>query len=267
MKTSRRLAALLLTASPAVAQAAVTRTVTQLDGTGTIFSVGTVFDTLYETHYSRGAGARNVSETINGSSGAFETYPPAGALPDHSSVYTARNNSMTAGKAVVTNGASTGFLGGFIGASGKSSGPAAKLDSKTSGDTAPAEGLKSLMANTFSASFLGTLQLQPGTGQGVSEGSALEDPVDWRWASLYDSDKSIWKFADRTGGTSAADGKEKPQALTMDNLGARRNVIPKKQSFIRKFFVVSAPEPAGVLTIASFLGLALSSRRRSAIRL
>ncbi|RYD30237.1 MAG: hypothetical protein EOP86_20330 [Verrucomicrobiaceae bacterium] len=274
MKTSRLLAALLLTASPAVAKAAVTQTVPELDGTRATFIVGNVFDSWYEVHYRGGVGAGNVSRTVNDSSGTSETYAPTGTLPDHDAVYTARHDSMTAGKAVVANGAAAGSRsnfggageGGGGGASGQSSGPAAaKPDAKTSGDTTPAEGLKSLTADTFLASFPGTLQLQPGAGQGVPAGGALEDPVDWRWASLQDPDKSAWKFADGAGGASTAE--EEPEDLTTDNPDTRRNLNLKNQPSVRRFTVVSAPEPAGALTMTGFLGLALFSRRRSAIRL
>lgn len=106
--------------------------------------------------------------------------------------------------------------------------------------------------------------------------------VNWGWSTNYDASRIIWNFADATSinigdrefrGTILAPKATVTQSQNINGTLIAQNWVtngsPELHSytFKGKIPLVSAPEPAGVMTMGGFLGLALFSRRRQPVRL
>lgn len=154
-----------------------------------------------------------------------------------------------------------------------------------------------LKVYTIDSSILGggrTLDFSGGTGKETIVINVVGDTVDWGWSVNLGNEKDpnnknpvgyddvIWNFAN----TSTINIKDRafsgsilaPKAtvnqsqningtLIANNWTVKQNSNLISHAFTGKIPMVSAPEPAGVLTMGGFLGLALFSRRRQAARL
>jgi choice-of-anchor A domain-containing protein len=152
--------------------------------------------------------------------------------------------------------------------------------SLTSGD------LKVYTVSGSQLSILRNLSFQNTTGNETIVINVTGNVTDWGWNQNTDTlaSKIIWNFDsavtsvnvnNKVNGTILATNA----TVTQGNAGLIQGTLIAQnwvnsgsaELHVKKFTgtipLVSAPEPAGVMTMAGFLGLALCSRRRQAVRL
>lgn len=149
---------------------------------------------------------------------------------------------------------------------------------------------------TLDSSLLGTgnnIHFEGGKGDETVVVNVVGHTIDWGWSSSYDASKILFNFVDSPSGikgdTSAQtvninsmfkgtilapsanvnQNQNMSGTLIANNLTVNKNSTLMDKAFSGKLSMplVSAPEPAGVMTMTGFLGLALCSRRRQAARL
>lgn len=154
----------------------------------------------------------------------------------------------------------------------------------------------SLKVYTLDASLLSSgnnIHFEGGKGDETIVVNVVGHNVDWGWSSSYDASQILWNFVDAPSGvkgdTSAQtvninsmfkgtilapaanvnQNQNMSGTLIANNLTVNKNSTLMYKSFTGTLAIplVSAPEPAGVMTMAGFLGLALCSRRRQSVRL
>jgi choice-of-anchor A domain-containing protein len=149
---------------------------------------------------------------------------------------------------------------------------------------------KNLKVYTVDASILGggrTLDFSGATGNETIVINVVGKTVDWGWSvntnDLTGNDDIIWNFADTTtlniqdrqfNGSILAPNATVNQSQNINGTLIAQTWNNKNSAELHSYTFsgkiplgVSAPEPAGVMTMAGFLGLVLCSRRRQAVRL
>lgn len=128
-----------------------------------------------------------------------------------------------------------------------------------------------------------TLTFSGGTGNETVVVNVTGATMDWglTMSGGLDSSRILWNFSGSTvnvnqrgfNGTLLANNAtiNQSQSITgsiiAKNLNVNNSATLNAKTFTGKIPLVSAPEPAGMLTMGGFLGLALLSRRRQPVRL
>ncbi|MDB6134966.1 MAG: Choice-of-anchor domain containing protein [Verrucomicrobiales bacterium] len=151
---------------------------------------------------------------------------------------------------------------------------------------------KGLKVYTVDGSMLGSinnLSFSGGTGGETIVVNVLGHTVDWGLSTnSADDGRILWNFVDQASGEKGDDSAQTLNINTMfkgtilapaadvnqnaningtliaNNWNIGKNATMMDGKFTGEINLVSAPEPAGLLTMGGFLGLALFSRRRSA---
>ncbi|RYD35100.1 MAG: choice-of-anchor A family protein [Verrucomicrobiaceae bacterium] len=164
---------------------------------------------------------------------------------------------------------------------------AASFKVDLSQNTANGNGLKVYTLDSALLGSTNSIKFEGGGGNETIVVNVLGHTVDWDLSTDFGGGRVLWNFVDQPENGSvqtlnintmfkgtilapAADVNQNANingTLIANNWNIGKNATMMDGKFTGEINLVSAPEPAGLLTMGGFLGLGLLSRRRSAHRL